>query len=67
MEEADGQLAVHWLDGQPASQDILDLFACNSSRKCQLKIHECMVNGLKCTDMCTHPHYENQVSVTRIN
>ena len=25
MEEADGQLVVHWMDGQPAPQAILDL------------------------------------------
>ena len=61
-EGADNQLVVHWMDGQPAPQAVLDLLACNCPRKCELPRCECMANGLKCTDMCRLPDCENQAS-----
>ena len=61
-EGAENQLVVHWMDGQPAPQAILDLLACNCPRKCELPRCECMANGLKCTDMCRLPDCENQAS-----
>ena len=61
-EGADNQLVVHWMDGQPALQAVLDLLACNCPRKCELPRCECMANGLKCTDMCRLPDCENQAS-----
>lgn len=48
-------MVVHWMDGQPAPQAILDLLACNCPRKCELPKCECMANGL--TDC------ENQASI----
>ncbi len=48
------------MDGQPAPQAILDLLACNCSKKCVLLNCECLANGLKCTDMCRLPDCENQ-------
>ena len=59
-----GQLVVHWMDGEPAPQAILDLLACNCTRTCQLPSCECMANGLKCTDMCKLPNCGNQAAVT---
>jgi hypothetical protein len=49
-EEAE-QLVVHWMDGQPAPEAVLDLLACNCPRKCALPKCVCITNGLKCTDM----------------
>ena len=57
----DEHLVVHWMDSQPAPQAILDLLACNCTKKCELPKCECMVNGLKCTDMCRLPDCDNQV------
>ena len=54
---ANEQLVLHWMDGQPAPQAILDLLACNCPRKCELPKCECMVNGLKCSDMCRQPGF----------
>ena len=59
--EANEQLVVHWMDGQPAPQAILDLLACNCAKKCELPKCECMLNGLKCTDMCRLQDCENQL------
>lgn len=44
------QLVVHWMDGQPAPEAILDLLACYCPRKCELPMCACMANGLKCTE-----------------
>ena len=60
---ANERLVVHWMDGQPAPQAILDLLACNCTRKCELPKCECMVNGLKCTDMCRLPDCNNQAAL----
>ena len=46
------QLDVHWMDGQSAPQVVIDLLACNCTRKCSLPKCVCLSNGLKCTDMC---------------
>ena len=40
------------MTGQPVHQVILDLLACNCTRKCELPRCVCMANGLKCTEMC---------------
>ena len=63
-EGANEQLVLHWMDGQPAPQAILDLLACNCPRKCELPKCECIVNGLKCTDMCRLSDCENQASLS---
>ena len=52
-EGADNQLIVHWMDGQPAPQAVLDLLACNCPRECELPRCECMANGLICADCQT--------------
>ncbi len=57
---SDEQLVIHWMNGQPAPQAILDLLACTCARKCELPRCECMANGLKCTDMCRLPDCDNQ-------
>ena len=50
------------MDGQPASQAVLDLLACNCTMKCSLPKCVCLSNGLKCTDMCRLQDCENQAS-----
>lgn len=63
-EEGVEQLVLDWMDGQPAPEAVLDLLACNCSRKCTLPKCECMANGLKCTDMCKLADCENQPSIS---
>ena len=63
-EGAEEQLVLHWMDGKPAPQAILDLLACNCTRKCELPKCVCMANGLKCTDMCKLSDCENQALCT---
>uniref|UniRef100_UPI00358DDB47 uncharacterized protein n=1 Tax=Myxine glutinosa TaxID=7769 RepID=UPI00358DDB47 len=58
------QLVVHWMDGQPAPEAVLDLLACNCNRKCSLPKCVCLSNRLKCTDMCRLTDCDNQASVS---
>ena len=46
------QLAVDWMQGQPAPQAVLDLLACSCPKGSKLLKCVCMANGLKCTEMC---------------
>lgn len=48
----DDKLVVDWMGGQPAPQAVLELLSCQCSRSCKLPSCSCIVNGLKCTDMC---------------
>ena len=63
-EEGVEQLVVHWMEGQPAPDAVLDLLACTCPKKCTLPKCECMANGLKCTDMCKLPDCDNQPSIS---
>lgn len=58
------QLVVHWMDGQPAPEALLDLLACNCPKHCVSNKCVCLANGLKCTDMCRQPDCENQASIS---
>lgn len=57
-----GSLEIDWMDGSPAPQAVLDLLSCKCSRSCRLPSCECLVNGLKCTDMCRLRDCDNQPS-----
>ncbi|CAH3160564.1 unnamed protein product, partial [Porites evermanni] len=48
----DGRLVIDWMGGQPAPQAVLELLSCQCSRSCKLPSCSCILNGLKCTDMC---------------
>jgi len=61
--ESDAQLVVHWISSQPAPQAILDLLACNCTKKCNLPRCVCMTNGLKCTEMCRLQDCDNQADL----
>ena len=53
------QLVIQWMEGQPAPDAVLDLLACNCSKKCSLSRCVCVANGLRCTDMCRLKDCEN--------
>lgn len=53
---ADSQvLSIDWMEKKPAPETVLELLTC----KC--KSCSCVVNGLKCTDICALANCENQV------
>ena len=63
-DSGDEQLVIDWMDGTPAPQAVLDLLTCRCSKKCVLPSCQCMINGLKCTDMCRLPNCENQSPIS---
>lgn len=56
------QLEIDWMDGLPAPQALLDLLSCKCPKSCKLPKCICLVNGFKCTDMCSHSKCSNQES-----
>ena len=54
------QLAVHWIEGQPAPRAVLEILACTCPKICKLPKCVCMASGLKCTDMCKLSTCDNQ-------
>ena len=46
------ELVVDWMGAQPVLQAVLELLSCQCSRSCKLPSYSCIVNGLRCTDMC---------------
>ncbi|CAM4730908.1 unnamed protein product [Leuciscus chuanchicus] len=61
-EEEGEQLVLHWMEGQPAPEAVLDLLACNCTKNVSLPRCMCLANGLRCTDMCKLTECENQVT-----
>ena len=52
-----------WMDSKPAPDAVLELLPYRCSRSCKLPNCVCLVNGLKCTDMCNLKECNNQVQV----
>lgn len=46
------RLTIDWMSGEPAPTAVLELLSCSCKRSCKLPSCSCLVNGLKCTDMC---------------
>ena len=44
--------AIYWKSGDPAPAAELELLSFSCTRSCQLPTCSCLVNGLKCTDVC---------------
>ena len=65
-EDGVAKLVVDWMDVKPAPEAILELLACNCSRKCVSPNCVCVANGLRCTDMCRLAQCENQASLQEI-
>ena len=63
MEQEDDaeQLVIHWMEGQPAPDAVLNLLACNCSTKCSFPRCTCVTNGIRCTDMCRLKDCENHI------
>lgn len=55
-------LAIDWMDGLPAPHALLDLLSCQCRKSCKIPKCVCLVNGFKCTEMCTLHNCTNQVN-----
>ena len=56
----DRQLSVDWMDGPPAPDAVLEMVSCNCRKSCRAPQCQCVVNGLKCSDICSLKQCENQ-------
>ena len=45
-------LVFDWMEGAPAPKAVLEFLSCNCRRTCSPSNCACILNGLKCTDMC---------------
>ena len=54
MSNLDGAdvLAIDWMNGPPAPEAVLELLSCNCARSCKIPTCSCLVNGMKCSDIC---------------
>ena len=48
------------MSGHPAPKAVLKLLSCACTRSCRRPNCSCLVNGLKCTDMCRLPECDNR-------
>lgn len=53
-------LGIDWMQGSPAPDSVLELLACKCRRSCQPGNCPCMINGLKCSEMCQLQTCQNQ-------
>ena len=59
------QLAIDWMEGQPAPEAVLDLLACNRARQMRcIGVYMSLSNGHKCNEMCTLTNCENKASAS---
>ena len=56
----DRHLSVDWMDGPPAPDAVLEMLSCKCRKSCRAPQCQCAVNGLKCFDLCSLKHCENQ-------
>ena len=55
-----GLVSCIWKNGLPAPNAVLSLLSCDCKRWCVEGKCTCMVNGIKCTDMCSLKTFGNQ-------
>ncbi|KAG0724746.1 hypothetical protein GWK47_039977 [Chionoecetes opilio] len=51
---------IDWMDLATAPETIMELLACNCSKTCRLPKCTCVINGLKCSELCKLSPCENQ-------
>ena len=56
----DGKLTIDWMSGKPAPKAVLELLSYQCKRICQLPSCTCLVNGLRCTQLCKLQECTNQ-------
>ena len=50
--DSDSNLVIKWMTGLPAPETVLNLLSCDCRKSCSAPKCACIVNGLKCTQMC---------------
>jgi hypothetical protein len=53
-------LVINWMNIPPAPDAVLELLSCKCTKSCNAPSCVCVVNGLKCTDMCRLKKCTNQ-------
>ena len=69
MSNLDGAdvLAIDWKNGPPAPEVFLELLPCNCVRSCKIPTRSCLVNGMKCSDICRLRNCSNQLKKMNSN
>ena len=58
--ESGQRLDIVWMSGSPAPKAMIELLACTCKRVCKSNTCECILNGLKCSDLCRVADCSNQ-------
>lgn len=62
-------LEIEWMSGLPAPRAVIELMACTCKRSCESNTCDCILNGLKCSDLCrlatcsNHPDEDEDFSL----
>ena len=54
------RLETDWMDGLPAPRAVIELIACTCKKSCDETTCDCILNGLKCSDLCRLTTCSNQ-------
>ena len=54
------RLDIVWMSGMPAPNAVIELLACTCKRVCEGNACECILNGLRCSDLCRLADCSNQ-------
>ena len=60
----DGKLVIHWMNGTPALDAVLELISCKCPWNCVLPSCLCLANGLKCTRLADFKPAQTCKSIT---
>jgi len=55
-----GPAGIVWMSGMPAPKAVMELLACTCKRVCEDNTCECILKGLKCSDLCRLADCSNQ-------
>ena len=59
-DESGQWLDIVWMSGSPAPKAVIELLACTCRGGCRSNTCECILNGLKCSDLCRLADCSNQ-------
>ena len=57
------QLSIHWLQGPPDLEIMVEFIACKCSKICKLRSCQCLMNSFKCQ---LHKHTKTWIKVTKM-
>ena len=59
-DESGQRLDIVWMSGSPAPKAVIELLACTCKTVCKSNTCKCILNGLKCSDLCRLADCSNQ-------